>query len=122
MLRATSSKTVQTREHHAFSRIMQDNSSFHTLKTYLVIKETQCDTVFCMQFFNARNCFKHISRSTSGTFAATQPPYSFACKELIFYFFQNNHQPKTALGRFQKAYSLPRGENKPGQHNSLRFD
>lgn len=87
-LRATSSKTVQTRKHHAFSRIMQDNSSFHTLKTYLVIKETQCDTVFCMQFFNARNCFKHISHSTSGTFAATQPPYSFACKELIFYFFK----------------------------------
>lgn len=31
-----------------------------------------------MQFFNARNSFKHISRSTSGTFAATQLPYSLA--------------------------------------------
>ena len=41
-------------------------------------------TTFCMQLFNARNSFKHISRSTCGTFAATQPPYSFAYMEEIY--------------------------------------
>lgn len=36
-----------------------------------------------MQLLSARNSFKHISRSTSGTFAATQLPYSFAWEEQL---------------------------------------
>lgn len=46
--------------------------------------EVRIGTTFCMQLFNARNSFKHISRSTSGTFAATQPPYSLAYKEELY--------------------------------------
>lgn len=59
-----------------------EGTTWHIFRELFSIKhdgEFYHTTLF-MQFLNSRNSFKHISRSTSGTFAATQLPYTFACK------------------------------------------
>jgi len=68
------SKNIDKREKHASYFFYLKCKKEHITAMPII----ECNTIFCIQLFSARNSFTHISRSMSGTFTATQLPYAFA--------------------------------------------